>query len=390
MMISTTQPTVLVTGVGGAAVGNQVLKALRLAERKYRFVAADANQQNLKLARAGTGYVVPPASDPHYFDTILEICNKERVQIVVPGSEPESKLLIRFREKLRRSGILLLTNDARVIDLCMDKMATYQFLTDHGFPAPRSVLVESEADLRVPAGYPLIVKPARDSGGSKNVFIAQKEDELLFFARYLLRYTHAVLIQEYVGTPEEEYTVGVLSGFDGELLGSVALRRFLCDALSTRLAAPNFTGRSDLGDELVVSSGFSHGTIQDFGEIRRKCEEIAVALGSRGPLNIQCRVANGVLFPFELNPRFSGSTSLRALTGFNEPDLLIRRELRGEKCPRPRFKEGVILRSLKENWMGTPDGRIAEELKHSRVMGQSRANNELSALPSEVGEEAIT
>ena len=28
--------TVLVTGVGGAAVGNQVLKALRLAERKYQ------------------------------------------------------------------------------------------------------------------------------------------------------------------------------------------------------------------------------------------------------------------------------------------------------------------------------------------------------------------
>ncbi len=382
--------TVLVTGVGGAAVGNQVLKALRLAERKCRLVAADASQENLKLAEVELAYVLPAASDPRYLDEIVQICRREQVQVVIPGSEPELKLLIRFREHLRSLGILLLTNDRQVIDLCTDKMATYRFLTDHGFPAPRSVLVEKEADITMPADFPLILKPARDSGGSRNVFIAQEEDELLFFARYLLRNTDAVLIQEYVGTPEDEYTVGILSGLDGELLGSIALRRLLSDALSTRLTVPNRTGRNDLGSRLVISSGFSHGTIQDFSEVRKKCEEMAAALGSRGPLNVQCRVVGGALIPFEFNPRFSGSTSIRALVDFNEPDLLIRRELWGEKCPRPQFKNGVILRSLKENRIGTPDDRIAEELKHSYVGGQSRPNSEVSALTSEVGEEAIT
>ncbi len=370
--------TVLVTGVGGAAVGNQVLKALRLAERKYRLVAADASPENLNLAQVELAHVLPAASDARYLDEIVQICQKEQVQVVVPGSEPELKLLIRFREHLRSLGILLLTNDPQVIDLCTDKMATYRFLTDHGFPAPRSVLVEQEADITMPADFPLILKPARDSGGSKNVFIAQEEDELLFFARYLLRNTDAVLIQEYVGTPEEEYTVGVLSGLDGELLGSIALRRFLGDALSTRLAVPNRTARNDLGNKLVVSSGFSHGTIQGFREVRKKCEEMAAALGSRGPLNIQCRVVDGALIPFEFNPRFSGSTSIRALVDFNEPDLLIRRELRGEKCPRPQFKNGVILRSLKENRIGTPDDPIAEESEHSYVGGQLPGNGEVS------------
>jgi carbamoyl-phosphate synthase large subunit len=380
--------TVLVTGVGGAAVGNQVLKALRLSEKKYRVVAADASQENLKLAQTELAYVLPAASDPRYLDGIVRICQLEQVQVVVPGSEPELKLLIRFREHFRGLGILLLTNDPQVIDLCTDKMATYGFLKNHGFPAPRSVLVEEAADITKPADFPLIVKPARDSGGSRNVFIAQEEDELLFFARYLLRNTDAVLIQEYVGTPEEEYSVGVLSGLDGELLGSIVLRRFLCDALSTRLTVPNRTGRNDLGSKLVVSSGFSHGTIQDFSAVRKKCEEIAAALGSRGPLNVQCRVVDGALIPFEFNPRFSGSTSIRALAGFNEPDLLIRREFLGEKCQRPQFKKAVILRSLTENWIGTPDGRIAEELEHNYVGGQSRPNSKVSALTSEVGEEA--
>jgi carbamoyl-phosphate synthase large subunit len=208
MIHEMTDVTVLVTGVGGAAVGNQVLKALRLAERKGRLVAADASQENLKLAQAELAYVLPAASDPHYLEEIVQICQKEQVKVVVPGSEPELKLLIRFREHLRSLGILLLTNDPQVIDLCTDKMATYRFLKDHGFPAPRSVLVEKEADIVMPADFPLILKPARDSGGSKNVFIAQEEDELLFFARYLLRNTDAVVVQEYVGRPEEEFTVG--------------------------------------------------------------------------------------------------------------------------------------------------------------------------------------
>jgi carbamoyl-phosphate synthase large subunit len=106
---------------------------------------------------------------------------------------------------------------------------------------------------------------------------------------------------------------------------------------------------------------------------------MAAALGSRGPLNVQCRVVGGALIPFEFNPRFSGSTSIRALADFNEPDLLIRRELQGEKCPRPQFKKAVILRSLKENWIGTPDG-IAEELEYSCVGGRSRRNSEVLAL----------
>src|SRR5260370_35416200 len=142
----------------------------------------------------------------------------------------------------------------------------------------------------MPAVLPLILKPGRNRGGSRNVFIAQEEGELLFFARYLLRNTDAVLIQEYVGTPEDEYTVGILSGLDGELLGSIALRRLLSDALSTRLTVPNRTARNDLGNKLVISSGFSHGTIQDFSEVRKKCEEMAAALVSPGPLKVQGRV----------------------------------------------------------------------------------------------------
>src|SRR5260370_5743185 len=66
--------TVLVTGVGGAAVGNQVLKALRLAERKYRLLAPACNQRKPTPGPGALSYVVPSRSQPPYLGPILWGC----------------------------------------------------------------------------------------------------------------------------------------------------------------------------------------------------------------------------------------------------------------------------------------------------------------------------
>jgi carbamoyl-phosphate synthase large subunit len=157
------------------------------------------------------------------------------------------------------------------------------------------------------------------------------------------------MLQEYVGTPEGEYTVGVLHTLDGNFVGSIALRREIMGGLSNRIKAPNRTDRADLGPVLAVSSGVSQGVIDDFPEVRRQCEAIASAIGSRGPLNLQGRFANGVFMLFEINPRFSGTTYLRALAGYNEPDMLMRHHLRGETIAQPvPFAAGQIVRGLIE------------------------------------------
>src|SRR5699024_10465277 len=48
-----------------------------------------------------------------------------------------------------------------------------------------------------------------------------------------------------------------------------------------------------------------------------------IELGLRGPLNIQGRLTEGGLKIFEMNPRFTGITGLRALMGFNEVESCI-------------------------------------------------------------------
>ena len=69
----------------------------------------------------------------------------------------------------------------------------------------------------------------------------------------------------------------------------------------------------------------------------------------KGAINIQCRFVDGVVKVFEINPRFSGTTSLRAMAGYNEPDILIQKHLFNADIEKNfKYEEVNILRSLIE------------------------------------------
>ena len=128
--------------------------------------------------------------------------------------------------------------------------------------------------------------------------------------------------------------------------------------MSSRIRVPNRSGRPELGPTLVISSGVSNGDIGRFPEVTEACERIAKSLDARGAINIQCRFVDGEVLVFEINPRFSGTTSLRAMVGYNEPDLLVRHHVFGEPYqPRFAYEEGTILRGLSETFV--PPARMA-------------------------------
>src|SRR5262249_16299762 len=153
-------------------------------------------------------------------------------------------------------------------------------------------------------------KPSVGGGGSAHVYLVQDGGELEVIARQLLNVYPEFIIQAYVGTPDDEYTVGVLSDMDGNLIQSIAVRRYILSSLGNGIKVANRSGNARLGPTLAVSSGVSQGMIGRFPEVTGPCEEIARALGARGPLNIQCRFADGKVQVMEINPRFSGTTSL--------------------------------------------------------------------------------
>lgn len=347
---------VLVTGVGGGSIGSQVCKALHLGSHEYEVVATNITNSPMAIAKAKHHEILRPAASNAYMDDLLTLINKYRIQFLIPGSEPELVEISQCRDTLSHTGVHILINANDVIATCVDKIKAISYLSAHGIRVPKTFEMSNTAELeKLNTNFPYIVKPSQGGGGSAATFLAQDMHEVQFFVDYLLQYGYRPLVQEYIGSAENEYTVGVLHMPDGALAGTVVLHRYILSGLSNRLRISNRTGRNELGDVLAISSGISQGKIVDFPPVRTQAEAIAQALGSTGPLNIQGRWDGRQFIPFEINPRFSGTTPMRAIAGVNEPELMINWYLGLPQSPvYSSIKYGEFTRRLVEHF--TPEG----------------------------------
>lgn len=340
---------VLLTGVGGGGHGEQIMKALRMGRLRYRIIGTDASPYCANRTLVDEFHVVPRATDPTYLEAILRIARNSGCAAILHGSEAEMSVLSIARSDIEALGIYVPVNQPSVMRVCMDKVRTLEFFAQRGFRVPAFRRIGSLADTEGFAAFPAILKPSVGGGGSANTYIVQDTEEFRKIAEYLLQVSDRLTVQEYVGTADAEFTVGVLFGADSVLINSIGIRRIINNALTIRTSAPNRTGRSEFGPSLVVSTGISQGEIGRWREVTSQCERIACALKPVAPVNIQCRVVAGQVVPFEINPRFSGTTSLRAMAGYNEPDILIRRDVFGETIEAGfEYREMTVLRGLSE------------------------------------------
>jgi carbamoyl-phosphate synthase large subunit len=202
-----------------------------------------------------------------------------------------------------------------------DKLLTCRWLEAQGLPVPAYAELgdpQAVAELIDRCGFPLIAKPRFGKGSDGIVTIRHAADlEHIVAAEDLSLREIApggitasdVILQQYLGDEQHEYTVGCFCDSDGQLCGAVVMRRTLRAGTTTS---------AELGR---------------FPEVRAVAEAIASALRPLGPCNVQMRLHHGSAVPFEINPRFSGTTALRARMGFNEVEAALRHFVLGEPPP---------------------------------------------------------
>jgi carbamoyl-phosphate synthase large subunit len=346
--VSQTDPHILVAGVGGASLGTEVIKCLQAAGG-YRVFGCDIAP--LAYGRFVPGVTAAVVRRDHYVHDVLALCRRWGIRAIVPGGEQPLGLLAAATEPLTSEGVVLATNNPGVVALCSDKSRLFDRLAELKLPLPRTVWLDdaSQVGRLDQAAFPCVVKPATGTGGSRFVFLARDRDEALLYAHYILRHAGRALVQEYIPLDEGEFTIGVLSGADGAVLCVVSMKRLFHTKLSVSV-------QTSFG---LISSGYSQGLIDHFPDLARQAGELARAIGSTGPINIQARVRDGVLVPFEINPRFSASSYLRAMAGVNEIDLFLRERLGTGKTVVGPLRPGYYLRSLAEVFVPLESARVS-------------------------------
>jgi len=311
----------LVLGVGGN-VSQSILKALALAPTPTRVVAACISPSSMGLYAADRAYLSPLARDSEFMPWLIGICQAEAIDIVMSGSEIVLEVLSGQAELLREQAqATCVVSSPQVLQTGRDKLLTGRWLESQGLPGPPYAPVgDTDAVARLVAshGFPLIAKP-RLGKGSDGVLTVRDEADLerIVFAEDLsLRDVidrpvepGDLLLQKYLGRDGDEYTVGCFCDREGRLQGTIALRR-----------------RLQAGTTVAAQLG-------DFPEVREVAGRIVSALAPAGPCNVQLRLHEGRPVPFEINPRFSGTTALRARLGFNEVEAALRHFGLGEPVP---------------------------------------------------------
>ena len=321
---------VFVTGAG-AVLGQGIIKSLRQSTLSCTIVAADPNPLSSGLYWADQAYRIPLAHEPDFAARIDELLDRERPDILLVGTDVELFFFAEQRARIEAQfGTHVLVSNPRVIAIADDKLETARFFASMGLHPPRSACAQDEEALDAviaEVGFPLIVKP-RIGARSVGVSIVRDREGL----EQALAVRDGLVVQECVGDPDCEYTASVLV-FDGEVQASIVMRRDLRDGNTYRA----YTA--------------------DYPELNEKVRAMGRALQPHGPANFQFRTdTDGTARVFEINARFSGTTPLRAMAGFNEVEMCVRRLLHGSPIIQPAVRSGVILRYLDE--MFVPQERI--------------------------------
>jgi carbamoyl-phosphate synthase large subunit len=329
---------VLVTGTGGRSVGCGIVHALTRASggeaaTRWQIASADADPFAFGLYQTDQRFLLPRASEPYYLKRLKQICQTHGITAILPGTEAETMLLSRERAQLL--PVEVIANSPDLMPLMADKRLLAARLAELGIDTPATAPAEEWLSFARQHGFPFVFKPATSTGGSRGVRIITEERQMRSLAAELGPDVHRHIVQEYVDGADSEFTVGVLTDRSGNLIDSIVLRRNL-------IGLSLLDSATHAGKTYALSTGYSQGFIEHNGPVQEACEDIALRLGSRGPLNIQLRVEGRRIVVFEIHPRFSGTTPIRADAGFNEPDILLRNFLNGETFGRLNYRSNLV------------------------------------------------
>lgn len=284
--------SVLVTGVG-ALIGYGIINSLRASQHKVRIVGMDIYPDAYGRHLADDFVRAVPANSDAYNQFVLDVVDRFKIDIIIPGIEQDLYALHEVRSNL---PVKLVTNNELALSLGMDKLKTFQFLQEAGIAPIPTMYKASYAECVKNLGSPFLIKPIRGSA-SKGIQIIATADEFDFY----LRQNREFLCQRIVGSDEHEFTISLFGDGKGGFFDSIVLRRKLSQEGATSKAV------MVKDDEQIMSFA------------RRICEIIRPL----GPTNLQVRTEGSLTFLLEINPRISSACSIRTAMGYNEPAMCI-------------------------------------------------------------------
>jgi len=301
----------------GSGIGQSIINSLRLSRLPIKTIGLGTNPYAYGSYDCDVSDYTLGIYDKGYIDNLITKCHEHKIDLIIPGHDDDAFICSQNSDRLMEEGIKAIFSNEKLISICRDKERMSNELnniSDVFVKCYDKNTIKTDIDNNK-IKFPFIAKP-RSGFGSKGIEIIKSIDDLR-------KITQDHILQE-LAIPTEEDTNYI----------------FYMSQISKNIN-PQV---SEISIQLVYNqNGILMGRMLSYNKLNNGVPiEIVpfeseyiwhiidlltptfIKLGLKGPLNIQGRLTEQGLKLFEMNPRFTGITGLRALMGFNEVEACVK------------------------------------------------------------------
>lgn len=297
---------ILFTSVGRRV---ELLQAFRAAAEKLDIaltvMGADITKSAPALFFCDERRLVCKIQEKEYIPQLLSICEKEKVDCLIPTIDTDLLLLAENKEKFEAIGTKVLISAVDKIKLCRDKNYTADYFVSLGLKSPlpvNSVEKYEEALKRGKVSFPAFIKP-KDGSSSINAYKVENLEDLRLYAEKIEDY----IIQPFISG--REYTIDIFCDYEGNPVYITPRERLAVrsgEVLKSRITQ----------DDTMIA------------EMRRLIADYRPLWSNYSSINRED--VTGDDYYIEINPRFGGGAPLSMKAGADSASAILRM-LRGDK-----------------------------------------------------------
>ena len=293
----------------------------RLVDRRYHVPDPEADWQEGRIQPENT------PREQIFVDAVLEICARERIDTIFPSNDAWIYVFSKNKELFARHDVLIPVPDYETVIKPLDKYRSVECAREVGFPAPRSYLTTSDADVREIAEQldpPWVVK-LRFTTGGRGLAVVNNLHDLKVRAAAMRKHHGTPMVQEYVPGRDRQNFYLVLDQVGSPV--STVTPKIL-----------RYAGRVFRSSCVACESVAPHRYVEEAIRLVRH-------MGWWGGATVQTKIdaRDGLPKLMEVNPRLGTHLWYRTSLGINEP-LLCLKIARGEPVePVNDYAVGCVL-----------------------------------------------
>lgn len=333
--------TVLVTACGAQFMPGLAHCLKDNGERNIRLIGTDMSDDPTIKQIVDVFYQVPADTDPSYTSRLLEICKKEKVDVLMPFMSAELLNLIDRKPDFEAVGTKVSVSDRHSVEVTNNKYQFYAFLKEHGIKVPRFAPVRHSTELLAACeqcGYPQngVCVKATELSGSRGIRIIKpgmSRFDVLFNEKPNSFFTSYEDLQATLNEKPEMPEMMTMEYLPGEE-GSVDLLAENGKIIYMAYRESNVNLHS-----IPQAATLSYN--QEAYDI---AEKVIDALGLTGNADLDFKAdAEGHPVLMEINPRIAATMQIFKEGGLNLPYLRVK-HLLGEYLPKIDIRYGVKMR----------------------------------------------